>query len=120
MSNEPSVTTVSCARRLERQSSDDGESGAPPPGPTFLRLSNSPTSPEISFDRNIWIVRAPQLPYVTSMATNAILSQEELETMKRAPESTARPKAAEVAVQIADQINARRWQAVLERDGAQI
>jgi AraC family transcriptional regulator of adaptative response/methylated-DNA-[protein]-cysteine methyltransferase len=68
-----------------------------------------------SFDRNIRIVRAPQPPYVTSMATNAILSQEEeLEMMKRTPELTAQPKAPEVA----RQINARRWQAVLDRDGA--
>ncbi|MGC1478775.1 MAG: bifunctional DNA-binding transcriptional regulator/O6-methylguanine-DNA methyltransferase Ada, partial [Terriglobales bacterium] len=53
------------------------------------------------------------------MATNAILSQEEEPEMtKRTPDRTAQPKAAEVGVQMAVQINARRWQAVLERDGA--
>src|ERR1039457_6193476 len=67
---------------------------------------------ENSFDRNIRIVRAARLPYVTCMATNAILS--EAETMKRTPQPTAVPKAAEVAVQI----NARRWQAVVGRDGS--
>jgi AraC family transcriptional regulator, regulatory protein of adaptative response / methylated-DNA-[protein]-cysteine methyltransferase len=71
---------------------------------------------ENSFDRNIRIVRAARLPYVTGMATNAILSEEE--TMKRTPQPTAVPKAAEVAVQIAVQTNARRWQAVLDRDGS--
>ena len=38
--------------------------------------------------------------------------------MKRTPQPTAVPKAAEVAVQIAVQTNARRWQAVLDRDGS--
>jgi AraC family transcriptional regulator of adaptative response/methylated-DNA-[protein]-cysteine methyltransferase len=71
---------------------------------------------ENSFDRNIRIVRAARLPYVTWMATNAILS--EAETMKRTPQPTAVPKAAEVAVQKAVQINARRWQAVIGRDGS--
>jgi len=54
------------------------------------------------------------------MATNAILAKEE--EMKRTPPPTAAPKASEVAVQIKDQLkdqtNARRWQAVLDRDGA--
>jgi len=54
------------------------------------------------------------------MATNAILSEEE--TMKRTPQPTAVPKAVEVAVQTAVpkavQIDARRWQAVLGRDGS--
>jgi len=75
---------------------------------------------ENSFDRNIRIVRAAQLPYVTAMATNAILLEEE--TMKRTPQPTTVPKAAEVAVQIAVpkavQTNARRWQAVVRRDGS--
>jgi AraC family transcriptional regulator of adaptative response/methylated-DNA-[protein]-cysteine methyltransferase len=46
------------------------------------------------------------------MATNAILSKEEM--MKRTPESTAASTAAEVAVQT----SARRWQAVINRDRA--
>ena len=57
-----------------------------------------------SFDRNIRIVRAARLPYVTCMATNAILSEEEAmkPTLKPTPE----------------RIKHRRWQAVLDRDGA--
>src|SRR5258708_12880113 len=54
------------------------------------------------FDRNIRIVRAPRLPYVTCMATNAILP--EADTMKTTAKQTAVPTAA------------RRWQAVLDRD----
>ena len=50
------------------------------------------------------------------MATNAILAKEEV--MKRAPESTEEPTAVQRAVQIADQMKARRWQAVVDRDGA--
>jgi AraC family transcriptional regulator of adaptative response/methylated-DNA-[protein]-cysteine methyltransferase len=51
------------------------------------------------------------------MATNAILSEEE--TMKRTPQPTAAQTTAQTAVQItAVQINARRWQAVLNRDGS--
>ena len=50
------------------------------------------------------------------MATNAILSEEE--AMKRTPPPTAVPTAADVAVQIAVQTNARRWQAVLDRDSS--
>ena len=46
------------------------------------------------------------------MATNAILSEEE--TMKRTPQ----PTAAQTAVQTAVQIEDRRWQAVLARDGS--
>jgi AraC family transcriptional regulator, regulatory protein of adaptative response / methylated-DNA-[protein]-cysteine methyltransferase len=46
------------------------------------------------------------------MATNAILSKEEM--MKRTPESTAASTATEVAVQT----SARRWQAVINRDHA--
>jgi AraC family transcriptional regulator of adaptative response/methylated-DNA-[protein]-cysteine methyltransferase len=46
------------------------------------------------------------------MATNAILSKEEM--MKRTPESTAASTATEVAVQT----SARRWQAVINRDRA--
>jgi AraC family transcriptional regulator of adaptative response/methylated-DNA-[protein]-cysteine methyltransferase len=47
------------------------------------------------------------------MATNTVLSQEE-EAMKATPTRTAGP----VVGQINDQINTRRWQAVLDRDGA--
>src|SRR5208282_1003336 len=50
------------------------------------------------------------------MATNAILAKEEV--MKRAPESTEEPIAVQRAVQIAARMKARRWQAVLARDGA--
>ena len=46
------------------------------------------------------------------MATNAILSEEE--TMKRTPQ----PTAAQTTAQMAVQISARRWQAVLNRDGS--
>jgi AraC family transcriptional regulator of adaptative response/methylated-DNA-[protein]-cysteine methyltransferase len=48
------------------------------------------------------------------MATNTVLSQEEEEAMKATPTRTAEP----VDNQINGQINARRWQAVLDRDGA--
>jgi AraC family transcriptional regulator of adaptative response/methylated-DNA-[protein]-cysteine methyltransferase len=61
----------------------------------------------ISFDRNIRIVRAAQPFYVIRMATNAILSEEEVSTMKR----TSQPSA--------DKVNASRWQSVLDRDRAQ-
>src|SRR4030081_1932429 len=54
---------------------------------------------EKSFDRNIRIAHATRLPYVTCMATNAILSEE---AMKRTPQP----------------IKARRWQAVLNRDAS--
>src|SRR6266849_9787256 len=57
-----------------------------------------------SFDRNNRIARAARLSYVTCMATNAILSEEE--AMKRTPQQTA------------VQINARRWQAVIDRDSS--
>src|SRR5216684_8132785 len=53
-----------------------------------------------SFDRNIRIARAVRLSYVTCMATNAILSEEE--AMKRTPQ----------------QDPARRWQAVVDRDSS--
>ena len=53
-----------------------------------------------SFDRNIRIARAARLSYVTCMATNAILSEEE--AMKRTPQ----------------QDPARRWQAVVDRDSS--
>src|SRR6266851_5960085 len=53
-----------------------------------------------SFDRNIRIARAARLSYVTCMATNAILSEEE--AMKR--NSQRDP--------------ARRWQAVVDRDSS--
>jgi AraC family transcriptional regulator, regulatory protein of adaptative response / methylated-DNA-[protein]-cysteine methyltransferase len=58
--------------------------------------------PRKSFDRNIRIVHARRLPYLTCMATNAILA-EELMT-KRTSESTE------------NQIKQRRWQAVVDRD----
>jgi AraC family transcriptional regulator of adaptative response/methylated-DNA-[protein]-cysteine methyltransferase len=53
-----------------------------------------------SFDRNIRIARAARLSYVTCMATNAILSEEE--AMKRTSQ----------------QDPARRWQAVVDRDSS--
>ena len=64
--------------------------------------------PENSFDRNIRIVRAARLPYVTCMATNAILAQEEAmnRTSQRSPERIPEP------------INDRRWQAVVDRDAS--
>jgi AraC family transcriptional regulator, regulatory protein of adaptative response / methylated-DNA-[protein]-cysteine methyltransferase len=66
--------------------------------------------PQNSFDRNIRIVRAPRLPYVIPMATNAILSEEE--AMKR----TAPPTSEVAAAEVTAAINATRWQAVVERD----
>jgi AraC family transcriptional regulator, regulatory protein of adaptative response / methylated-DNA-[protein]-cysteine methyltransferase len=60
--------------------------------------------PEKSFDRNIRIARAARLPYVTCMATNAILSEEE------AMKSTLKPTPA--------RMEHRRWQAVLDRDAS--
>jgi AraC family transcriptional regulator of adaptative response/methylated-DNA-[protein]-cysteine methyltransferase len=74
-----------------------------------------PATPQLqrnSFDRNIWIVRAPRQSYVTCMATNAILSEEE--AMKQTSEPTTVPTAADVAVQTND----RRWQAVVDRYGS--
>jgi len=65
--------------------------------------------PGIQFDRNIRIVRAVPVPYVSRMATNAILS-EETATMKRT--QTAAPTTHEVAALM----NARRWQAIADRD----
>lgn len=67
---------------------------------------------EKSFDRNIRIVRAARLSYVTCMTTNAILSEEELmnRTSQRSPE--------QIPGQIPEQISDRRWQAVLDRDGS--
>ena len=64
--------------------------------------------PENSFDRNIRIVRAARLPYVTCMATNAILAQEEAmnRTSQRSPERIPEP------------INDRRWRAVVDRDAS--
>ena len=53
-----------------------------------------------SFDRNNRIARAARLSYVTCMATNAILSEEE--AMKRTPQ----------------QDSASRWQAVVDRDSS--
>ena len=50
------------------------------------------------FDRNIRIARGSRLPYVIRMATNAILS--------------------EAQVMSPDPIEARRWQAVTDRDSA--
>jgi AraC family transcriptional regulator of adaptative response/methylated-DNA-[protein]-cysteine methyltransferase len=74
--------------------------------------SNLANFSEKSFDRNIRIARAAHLSYVTCMATNAILSEEE--TMKR----TSQPTATQMAVQIEGQINDRRWQAVADRDAS--
>ncbi len=77
---------------------------------------------ENSFDRNIRIVRAAGRPYLTSMATNTVLSQEEEEAMKPTPTRTAEPVDDQINDQmndqIDDQINTRRWQAALDRDGA--
>jgi AraC family transcriptional regulator, regulatory protein of adaptative response / methylated-DNA-[protein]-cysteine methyltransferase len=58
---------------------------------------------ETHFDRNIRIVRAPRLPYVIRMATNAILSEHET------IESTMKPNPAKL-----DEL--QRWQAVVKRD----
>jgi AraC family transcriptional regulator of adaptative response/methylated-DNA-[protein]-cysteine methyltransferase len=49
------------------------------------------------------------------MATNTILSQE---AMKTTPTRTAEPIVGQINGQIDERINARRWQAVLDRDGA--
>jgi AraC family transcriptional regulator, regulatory protein of adaptative response / methylated-DNA-[protein]-cysteine methyltransferase len=81
-------------------------------GTEIHRPEKFPVRDEKLFDRNIRIVRAPRQPYVTSMATNAILAKEE-EAMKRTPESTKE----QMPVQTAVPINVRRWQAVLARDG---
>ncbi len=59
----------------------------------------------IRFDRNIRIVRVAQLPYVTCMTTNAILSDEgNIETAM----SSTRTRLSEE----------RRWQAVVDRENA--
>jgi AraC family transcriptional regulator, regulatory protein of adaptative response / methylated-DNA-[protein]-cysteine methyltransferase len=58
---------------------------------------------ETHFDRNIRIVRAPRLPYVIRMATNAILSEHET------IESTMKPNPAKLD-------ESERWQAVIKRD----
>jgi AraC family transcriptional regulator of adaptative response/methylated-DNA-[protein]-cysteine methyltransferase len=71
-------------------------------------FSPTPRAWRNSFDRNIRIVRAARLPYVTSMATNAILSEEE--AMKRTPQPAPQ--------QLPEQIKARRWQAIVDRDGS--
>jgi hypothetical protein len=63
----------------------------------------------ISFDRNIRIVRAPRRAYVTRMATNAILSEEE--TMPRTNPHKPQPR-------WPFKSNARRWEAVAARDAA--
>jgi AraC family transcriptional regulator of adaptative response/methylated-DNA-[protein]-cysteine methyltransferase len=52
------------------------------------------------------------------MATNTVLSQEEEEAMKATPTRTTEPVVGQIDNQINDQINTRRWQAVLDRDGA--
>ena len=65
-----------------------------------------------SFDRNIRIVRPARLPYVTYMATNAILAEEE--AMIRIPKPTSKRTPEPTAVRR----NARRWQAVLDRDAS--
>ena len=59
----------------------------------------------ILFDRNIRIARVARLPYVTCMATNAILSKE------ANIESTVKFTPANLS-------EGRRWQAVLERDSS--
>jgi AraC family transcriptional regulator of adaptative response/methylated-DNA-[protein]-cysteine methyltransferase len=60
----------------------------------------------ICFDRNIRIVHAASLAYVIRMATNAILSEE---LMKPATTQSVSPTAV---------TEARRWQAVTDRDSA--
>src|SRR5208282_1297429 len=70
--------------------------------------STTASSLRFRFDRNIRIVHAQPLPYVTRMATNAILSEEE------AMKPTSQP----VPEQIPEQIQARRWQAVVDRDSS--
>ena len=77
--------------------------------------ANSARPRENSFDRNIRIVRAAGPPYLTSMATNTILSQE---AMKTTPTRTAEPIVGQINGQIDEPINTRRWQAVLDRDGS--
>ncbi len=72
------------------------------------RYKVGPGLRESSFDRNIRIVRAPRLPYGTCMATNAILSEEA--AMKATAKRTPEP--------MPEQINARRWQAVVDRDSS--
>jgi AraC family transcriptional regulator of adaptative response/methylated-DNA-[protein]-cysteine methyltransferase len=49
------------------------------------------------------------------MATNTVLSQE---AMKTTPTRTAEPVVGQINDQMTEQINARRWQAVLDRDSA--
>ena len=49
------------------------------------------------------------------MATNTILSQE---AMKTTPTRTAEPIVGQINGQLDERINARRWQAVLDRDGS--
>jgi AraC family transcriptional regulator of adaptative response/methylated-DNA-[protein]-cysteine methyltransferase len=68
-----------------------------------LTSSAIPRLKEKSFDRNIRIGRSPQLPYVTCMDTNAILSEE---AMKPNSQSALEQK------------ETRRWQAVINRDSS--
>jgi AraC family transcriptional regulator of adaptative response/methylated-DNA-[protein]-cysteine methyltransferase len=71
-----------------------------------------------SFDRNIRIVRAPRLPYVTCMATNAIL-EEKVETMKRTSQPALQQPASEkIHERALEPIQNRRWQAVVNRESA--
>jgi AraC family transcriptional regulator, regulatory protein of adaptative response / methylated-DNA-[protein]-cysteine methyltransferase len=95
---------------IVQDSRDSGSDSCPDP---FSRVSATPRSAENSFDRNIRIFRAARLPYVTGMATNAILSEEEA-----AMKATPNPTSEQTADQMPAQIKARRWQAVLDRDSA--
>jgi AraC family transcriptional regulator of adaptative response/methylated-DNA-[protein]-cysteine methyltransferase len=73
-------------------------------------------SKQNAFDRNIQIARAPGLPYVTCMATNAILSEDAMKQhspMKQPSPQTPAPRAG-----VAVAIDVRRWQAVVDRDGS--
>jgi len=72
------------------------------------QVLNLPTSRENWFDRNNRIVRVARTPYVTRMATNAILSEDE--AMKRSSQQTAGPTS--------EPMNAYRWQAVVDHNSA--
>src|ERR1019366_8981366 len=101
--------------RFECGFSRGGRLAARNPAPSASSSAASAPPRENSFDRNIRIVRAARRPYLTSMATNTILSQE---AMKTTPTRTAEPIVGQINGQIDERINTRRWQAVLDRDGS--
>jgi AraC family transcriptional regulator, regulatory protein of adaptative response / methylated-DNA-[protein]-cysteine methyltransferase len=101
-------TEMTQGRRVQASALYGNELSAP--RQTQLGTNGLETAPDKrfdrnSFDRNIRIVRAPRLSYVIRMATNAILSEEK--AMKRIAPQTS---------EVTAEIDAARWQAVVDRD----